>query len=108
MSTADHLSWRTSSYSGNGEGCVDVAPATDSVFVRPVKHRDQGIIEFTAAQWSTCVRAARVGLAGTNGAAVVRQNGADTLVTSPGVQLRFDETEWTAFLAGANDGEFDS
>ncbi|MGO4649263.1 DUF397 domain-containing protein [Nocardia sp. 2YAB30] len=107
MNTAGRLSWRTSSYNSNGEGCVDVAPATNSDFIRHAKHHDHGIIEFTAVQRSPFVPEARAGSASTNGAAVAEQNGADTLVTSPDVQLRFDETEWTAFLAGANDGEFD-
>ncbi|MGO4648814.1 DUF397 domain-containing protein [Nocardia sp. 2YAB30] len=107
MSTADRLLWRTSSYSGNGEGCVDVAPAADRVFVRHAKHHDHGIIEFSAAQWSTFVREARRGLASANGAAMVSKDGADTLVASAHVQLRFNEVEWTAFLAGADDGEFD-
>lgn len=35
--------------------------------------------------------------------------GSDTLVgaLTTGVELRFDEGEWSAFLAGAADGEFD-
>ena len=38
--------WRTSSYSGNGENCVDVAPVPDRVLVRHSKHPDAGTIEF--------------------------------------------------------------
>ncbi|MGQ4617320.1 DUF397 domain-containing protein [Nocardia sp. R7R-8] len=107
MNTADGLLWRTSSYSGNGEGCVDVAPAVDSVFVRHAKHHDHGVIEFSAAQWSTFVDEARQDLASANGAATVSKDGADTVVASADVELRFNAIEWTAFLAGANDGEFD-
>ena len=35
--------------------------------------------------------------------------GADTLVQSlrTGVELRFDQAEWSAFVAGTADGEFD-
>ncbi|WP_028477389.1 DUF397 domain-containing protein [Nocardia sp. CNY236] len=107
MTVADHRSWRTSSYSGNGEGCVDVAPSAGSVFVRHAKHHDHGVIEFTVDEWSTFIREACEGLASTNGAAQVERDGGDTLVTTSDIRLRFNEIEWSAFIAGANDGEFD-
>lgn len=107
MTTADRLPWRTSSYSGNGEGCVDVAPTDDAVLIRHSKHHDHGTILFTPTKWEVFVRESRVGLASTNGVATVEQDGTDTLVTSTKTQLRFNDIEWTAFIAGANDGEFD-
>ena len=45
----------------------------------------------------------------TNGVVTITRIGTDTLVTSltTHVELRFDEGEWSAFLTGAADGEFD-
>ncbi|WP_433657941.1 DUF397 domain-containing protein [Nocardia sp. CA-128927] len=106
MSTADRLPWRTSSYSGNGEGCVDVAPATERVFVRHAKHHDQGVIEFSACQWSDFISAA-LGGRPISGSIALEHDGDDTLVATESIRLRFNKVEWTAFVAGATDGEFD-
>lgn len=123
--------WRTSSYSSNGEHCVEVASATGwhdsasgsdsenregatsrhrAVFVRHSKHPDAGIIEFSPASWTTFLHEVRVGAASQNGSASVTFDGAETLVEAAGtgVRLQFDEGEWTAFLAGIEDGEFDT
>lgn len=106
MNTADRLPWRKSTFSGNGEGCVDVAPASDGVFVRHTKHHDHGVIKFTHAQWATFLTEVRTETPSANGAATVRQDGTDTALSSDDVELRFNDTEWTAFLAGIAEGEF--
>ncbi|MFI7189982.1 DUF397 domain-containing protein [Nocardia nova] len=128
MTTDDRLEWRTSSYSSNGENCVQVAPAagwrdststTDDgsaeprqgvVFVRHSKHPEAGIIEFSAAAWSAFVQEAVTRSDSRNGSASVTFDGTNTLVeaTDTDVRLQFDEDEWTAFLAGIEDGEFDT
>ncbi|MBO0799937.1 MAG: DUF397 domain-containing protein [Blastocatellia bacterium] len=149
MATDHRLEWRTSSYSGNGENCVQVAPTsgwrtssyssngenclqvahttgwndsasvTDqenvtpgrgAVLVRHSKHPEAGIIEFSPASWTAFLHEARTGTASQNGTASVTFDGTDTLVDAIGsdIHLRFDEGEWTAFLAGIEDGEFDT
>ncbi|MGV9832932.1 DUF397 domain-containing protein [Nocardia niigatensis] len=107
MSTVDRRAWRTSSYSGNGEGCVDVAPTPSTVFVRHAKHHDHGTIAFTAEQWSDFVNEVRQGRPSRNGVAVITRDTPNTIVSSGAVQLRFNEIEWRAFVEGATDGEFD-
>lgn len=102
--------WRTSSYSPNGgENCVEVAPVPDRVLVRHSKHPDAGTIEFTLPAWSAFVRETVEDQSSANGVVVVSPIGTDTLVRSlhSDVELRFDEGEWAAFVAGARDGEFD-
>ena len=58
MITARRPQWRTSSYSSNGENCVEVAPVPDRVLVRDSKHPDAGTIEFTLPAWTSFVREA--------------------------------------------------
>lgn len=102
--------WRKSSYSTSTGNCVEVAPAADGVVIRHSKHPAAGMITFPYHAWAAFVRDAS-GDAPTsaNGIAAIAKIGTDTLVRSltTEVELRFDEGEWTAFLAGAADGEFD-
>jgi hypothetical protein len=51
--------WRTSSYTSNGESCVEVAPTADAVLVRDTKDAGTGpILHFTQAGWTAfCVGA---------------------------------------------------
>ncbi|WP_040830363.1 DUF397 domain-containing protein [Nocardia jiangxiensis] len=130
MTTDNRLEWRTSSYSSNGENCVEVAPAAgwhDSksvadggdrasiafeqqpVFVRHSKVPEAGVIEFSPASWMAFIQEASEGTRSRNGSATVTFDGTDTLVEArdTGVRLRFDDGEWAAFLAGIKDGEFD-
>lgn len=108
MTTAHNLAWRTSSRSSNGEKCVEVAPTTDGVVIRHSKHPEAGTIEFSRLAWQAFIEEARGNLSTSNGTAEINRSGTDTIVkslTSP-VQLHFDAAEWTAFVAGASDGEF--
>ncbi|MDQ3579006.1 MAG: DUF397 domain-containing protein [Actinomycetota bacterium] len=109
MIPVDRLAWRTASYSSDGENCVEVAPTADGAVIRHSKCPTAGTITFPLVAWTAFVRDARNGLADTNGVATIAKIGTDTLVTSltTGVALRFDAEEWSAFLAGAADGEFD-
>jgi hypothetical protein len=110
MTTAGRSNWRTSSYSPNGgENCVEVAPVPDRVLVRHSKHPDAGTIEFTPPAWAAFVCEAVEDQPSVNGVVAVSTTGTDTLVRSlhSNVELRFDEGEWSAFVAGARDGEFD-
>ncbi len=131
MTTDDRLEWRTSSYSGNGENCVQVAPVAgwrDSasaagdedrgnspsgqrpIFVRHSKHPEAGIIEFSPASWTAFLQEIRSGADSQNGSASVMFNGTDTLVQAceTDVRLQFDNGEWLAFRAAIEDGEFDT
>ncbi len=60
----DEIVWHTSSYSGNGEACVEVgrrtgsgengaevAPAPDAVLVRDSKDRPGPVLTFSTAAW---------------------------------------------------------
>jgi hypothetical protein len=102
------FAWQTSSRSSNGENCVETAPTVPGVLVRHSKHPDDGMIAFPYPAWETFVRDALDASPGTNGIATITKAGPDTLVTSlhTSIELRFDPGEWTAFLAGAADGEF--
>jgi hypothetical protein len=103
------LAWRKSSYSTATGNCVEIAPAAHSVFIRHSKHPGTGTISFPSDAWAAFVREAPKAPASANGVAAIASVGTDTLVKSiaSGVELRFDEGEWSAFLAGAADGEFD-
>lgn len=110
MIPADRLAWRTSTRSSNGENCVEVAPAADGVVIRHSKHPAAGTITFPYGAWAAFIRdASEDRPTSANGVAVITKIGSGTLVRSLAteVELRFDEGEWSAFLAGAADGEFD-
>ncbi|MGH3614538.1 MAG: DUF397 domain-containing protein [Pseudonocardia sp.] len=109
MTTTDRLAWRTSSRSSNGEACVEVAPAPGGVVLRHSKHPAAGTITFPFPAWAAFTREACESLPATNGVAAVATVGTDTLVRSlrTDVTLCFDHAEWSAFVAGVADGEFD-
>jgi hypothetical protein len=48
--------WRTSSYSSNGENCVEVATVPDRMLVRDSKCPEAGMIEFAAPAWTAFIR----------------------------------------------------
>lgn len=102
--------WRKSSYSTSTGNCVEVAPAADGVVIRHSKHPTAGTITFPHHAWLAFVRdASNQGVNSTNEVAAITKIGSDTVVTAHAtrVALRFDEGEWSAFLAGIADGEFD-
>ncbi|WP_157362561.1 DUF397 domain-containing protein [Haloechinothrix halophila] len=55
------VEWRTSSYSGGGNDCVEVGFIDAAPVVRDSKHRDGGVIRIETAQWQEMLRAARTG-----------------------------------------------
>lgn len=101
--------WRKSSYSTATGNCVEVAPATDGVTLQHSKRPTAGTIAFPHHAWATFVRAAAEDLTSTNGIATITRIGTDTLVTSliTDVELHFNAGEWSTFVAGAANGEFD-
>lgn len=106
----EHLAWRTSSYTENGDNCVEVAPGEAGVLLRDTKDHGAGpVIAFTAAQWSTFLAEAAGGAPSGNGAAVAEPSASGVaLVGADGVRLAFTPSEWAAFRAGVHDGEFDA
>jgi len=47
----DGIVWHTSSYSGSGSDCVEVAPAPAGVLVRDSKNADGPVLAVTATAW---------------------------------------------------------
>jgi hypothetical protein len=47
----DGIVWHTSSYSGNGGNCIQVAPMPDRVLVRDSKDPDGSALAVSAAVW---------------------------------------------------------
>lgn len=118
MATAGRLVWRTSTYTGNGQSCVEVAPGPRAVLVRDTKDGGTGpILLFDDAGWARFCDAALAGRTGpVSGVTITRRAertshcGAESVttwhVTGSGRALHFTESEWTAFGAGVRDGEF--
>jgi Domain of unknown function (DUF397) len=108
--TPPPTAWRKSSYSTATGNCVEVAPATDGVFVRHSKHPAAGTIAFGLPTWIWFIRAVQTGGTIESGNVLVSKIGTDTLVRSlhTNIELRFDQDEWAAFIAGAANGEFDA
>lgn len=56
--TPGHLTWRTSSYTDNGDACVEVSwTDVDRVYVRDTKDRGGGVLTVDPAQWRALVAA---------------------------------------------------
>ena len=47
----DGIVWHTSSYSGSGSACVEVAPAPAGVLVRDSKNADGPVLAVTTTAW---------------------------------------------------------
>ena len=47
----DGIVWHTSSYSGSGSDCVEVAPAPAGVLVRDSKNADGPVLAVTTTAW---------------------------------------------------------
>lgn len=107
--------WRTSTRSSNGGNCVEVDFTAAGVEMRDSKAHGLGpIIGFTPVQWaafiSETVRELPTGspMISANGAVTVtHQDGTQVRSTASAAILNFTPGEWTAFVAGARDGEFD-
>jgi hypothetical protein len=110
MSPTGHA-WRKSSYSTSTGNCVEVTETTGCVLIRHSKNPAAGTISFSPLAWAAFVRdaASEDGPTSTNGVATITRIGTDTLVRSVAsdVELVFDHGEWSAFLAGAAQGEFE-
>ena len=56
---ASRLRWRKSSRSSTWGSCVEVAFADQAVLTRDSKHPAGAVLEFSAGNWSTFLRALR-------------------------------------------------
>lgn len=104
------LPWRMSSFSREHEQCVEVAPRAGGVVLRHSKSPGAGVISFSGGEWSRFIRDARSNRASTNGAAAIERtddDGATVRSVRDGLELRFTEGEWRAFVSGIRAGEFD-
>jgi len=55
------IQWRKSSYSGVNQNCVEVADLSGATAVRDSKHPDAAVLSFPAAEWSAFLRSALAG-----------------------------------------------
>lgn len=99
--------WRTSTRSSNGSDCVEVDFTAAGVEMRDSKDHGAGpVLHLTPAQWSRFVDEVLADLPSANGAVGVTRRGDRTAVAGREAMLLFTRGEWSAFLAGARDGEF--
>lgn len=102
--------WRTSTYSSNGDDCVEASGTAAGVSIRQSKDPDGPTISFTADQWCRWLaELASDAIDGSNGAVHVTVEPDGWLVRSleTGEVLHFTDSEVDAFLRGVDDGEFD-
>ncbi len=104
----EHLAWRTSSYSGSGDNCVEVAPAGPGVLLRDTKDHGFGpVIPFSATQWAAFLAEVAADGPSANGAAVAEHSASGVVLHgAAGARLAFTPSEWAAFRSGVLDGEF--
>lgn len=116
MATSSRPAWRTSTFTDNGQSCVEVAPEAGAVRVRDTKDRGAGpelvlphdafaalctaAVERRSATEPLVVRAERTTRHA--GRAVVTH----WHVGSDADALHYTDAEWRAFAAGVRAGEF--
>ncbi|MEU8394921.1 DUF397 domain-containing protein [Nonomuraea sp. NPDC048892] len=97
-----NLAWRISTFSGNGQSCVEVAPAAESVLVRHSKNPAAGLLSYSYPEWNTLIvgaRGERCPFAEVSSSAVV-------LTDSGHRSIAYTPTEWRAFVRGVTANEF--
>ena len=115
MRESNHPTWRVSSYTSNGESCVEVAPVTDGVLLRDTKDAGAGpTLTVAHLDWSALLADQPTSAlrlverdARTRHAAGREVTTRWHLSDASGVTLHFTATEWVAFRAGVAAGEFD-
>ncbi len=113
MPTTPRLEWRTSSFTDNGQSCVEVAPQAGAVHVRDTKDHGHGPELVLTPDAFAALCAAATGAPDP----MVRDEPRRTVhdgravatrwhVTAGRVTLHYTDAEWTAFAAGVRAGEF--
>ncbi|MFI9507498.1 DUF397 domain-containing protein [Nocardia sp. NPDC052566] len=119
-SRPESTGWFTSSRSNNGNQCVEVRFDGDAVHVRDSKYRrnpvnrtaDEPIITVTVSEWTDFLILLRSGRsqpvsAGAHTLFAHTDSSGDTTLRHGYLTLTYTPEEWTAFLDGVHDGEFD-
>ena len=57
----DGAAWRTSSASGSGGNCVEVAVTSEDIWVRDTKDRPGPVLRFTLVEWDAFLAGVRQG-----------------------------------------------
>ncbi|GGN29079.1 hypothetical protein GCM10011609_85870 [Lentzea pudingi] len=102
--------WRKSTYSDQGNGCVDVDFTSDGVEIRHSQIPNSIVITFTITQWSRWICEVITGEPTNANGAVdvsVAPNAWTVRERTTGHTLIFTDAEWRAFQLGAADGQFD-
>lgn len=105
--------WFTSSYSNNGNQCVEVRFAGGVVLIRDSKFRrnaaDAGvpepIVTVSAETWTAFLHCLLSGRGHPRLITATTPDGG-TALSHHGITLRFTAAEWSAFVAGVRDDEF--
>ena len=101
--------WFTSSYSNDGNACVQVRFDDADVLVADSKQRGSGpVIRVSGLEWDAFVAAVLADVPVAPGAlrAIPTRGGGRMVMGADGTALEFTAQEWAAFTAGAIDGEF--
>jgi Domain of unknown function (DUF397) len=101
--------WFTSSHSNQINACVQVRFVGGTVQVADSKDRGRGpVITVPGRAWDAFVAAALGAPAAVDAvlASAPAPDGGRTVTGPDGTELRYTRVEWSAFLAGAADGEF--
>jgi Domain of unknown function (DUF397) len=59
-----NATWRTSSYSGAANNCVELHVGANAIMVRDKKARNAGMIALAAPEWSAFLTAVKLGQLG--------------------------------------------
>ncbi|MFF0541416.1 DUF397 domain-containing protein [Nocardia thailandica] len=105
--------WFTSSYSNNGNQCVEVRFDGDVVLIRDSKFRrtpaaegvPEPVVAVRAELWTSFLHCLLTGRPHPELATAPTPDGG-TLLRHGGTTLRFTAAEWAAFVAGVRDDEF--
>ena len=116
MAPSSRPAWRTSTFSGNGQSCVEVAPEPGAVRVRDTKDHGRGpeLVLHPDTFAALCVAAtggsAPDGLTIVRDERVTRHDGRTVTtrwhLTAACGALHFTDAEWHTFAAGVHAGEF--
>jgi hypothetical protein len=108
--------WFTSTRSNNGNQCVEVCFDGDAVLIRDSKYRrdpasrpaEEPIIIVTASEWTSFLDTLAPRRTHSDPTAITTTvaDAGHTTLRCGDITLTYTPEEWTAFLAGVRDGEF--
>jgi hypothetical protein len=108
--------WFTSTRSNNGNQCVEVRFDGDAVLIRDSKYRrnpasrpaEEPIIIVTVSEWTSFLDTLTPHHTHSDSTAITATVADDghTMLRCGDITLTYTPEEWTAFVAGVRDGEF--